>query len=264
MPYVNNQGIRIHFEVEGQGPPLVLVHGLSSSLESWRTCGYVSGLKQDYQLILADVRGHGGSDKPDDYNAYDAKALAEDLTTILDELGVQKAHYFGYSMGAWIGFNGVARYFSHRFNSLILGGFSPYTVEQPEQVQVFNNLLGKGMPVFAATLEQVSGIKQSAAQPDYLQSLNPLALVNIHKKMGDTLSESAFEKILHDLDIPCLIYAGEGDVALAGANKIASKMSQGAFVQLPGLNHLTAFLQADTILPIVKKFLKEVGARLRD
>ena len=70
MPYVNSQGLRIHYQVEGDGPPLVLQHGFSDSLESWYDFGYVDALKPDYTLILVDARGHGQSGKPHDPDAY--------------------------------------------------------------------------------------------------------------------------------------------------------------------------------------------------
>ncbi len=59
MPYVDNNGTRIHYHVEGEGPPLVLQHGFTSSLKNWYAYGYVEPLKKDYQLILIDARGHG-------------------------------------------------------------------------------------------------------------------------------------------------------------------------------------------------------------
>jgi len=64
MPYANNQGIRIRYEVEGTGPPLVLQHGSFGSGADWRDFGYTSALSNDHQLILVDARGHGASDKP--------------------------------------------------------------------------------------------------------------------------------------------------------------------------------------------------------
>ena len=61
VPYANNQGVRIHYEVEGSGPPLILHHGSFGSGLDWREFGYTDALKQDHQLILIDARGHGAS-----------------------------------------------------------------------------------------------------------------------------------------------------------------------------------------------------------
>ena len=108
MPYADNQGIRVHYKVEGEGPPLVLQHGSTSSIQAWYQNGYVEPLKPHYQLILVDARGHGASDKPHDAVSY-ALPFAlplrvSDIVAVLDDLGIQKAHYWGYSMGGWIGF----------------------------------------------------------------------------------------------------------------------------------------------------------------
>ncbi len=64
MPYVRSQGLRIHYHVEGHGPPLVCQHGFGDSLESWYELGYVDALKDEYRLILIDARGHGASGCP--------------------------------------------------------------------------------------------------------------------------------------------------------------------------------------------------------
>jgi pimeloyl-ACP methyl ester carboxylesterase len=79
MPYVNNQGVRIHYEVEGQGPPLVLLPGFTRDLKTWRLYGYVTALKGDYQLILLDARGHGDSEKPHDPQAYNLELMTSDV-----------------------------------------------------------------------------------------------------------------------------------------------------------------------------------------
>ena len=61
MPYANNQGIRIYYEVEGSGPALVLAHGLGGSHEDWLDMGWVEALGDRFQLIMVDARGHGRS-----------------------------------------------------------------------------------------------------------------------------------------------------------------------------------------------------------
>jgi len=109
MPYVDNKGIRIHYEVEGRGPPFVLIHGLGHSLQDWYDNGYVESLKKDYRLILVDVRGHGFSDKPHDSKEYTMKLLVSDLVAVLDDLKISKAHFLGYSRGGRICF-GIAKH----------------------------------------------------------------------------------------------------------------------------------------------------------
>ena len=125
MPYTNNQGIRIHYKTEGVGPPLVLQHGFTDSLESWYEMGYVDALKNDYRLIVVDARGHGGSDKPHDPAAYSHECHVADLVDVLDDLSIPTTHFLGYSMGGRIGF-ALATYASERFSSLLIGGANPY------------------------------------------------------------------------------------------------------------------------------------------
>src|SRR5579859_4440923 len=117
MPYTNDSGIRIHYQVEGNGPALVLQHGFGDNLESWYELGYVDGLRRHYRLILLDARGHGGSDKPNDPNAYALHQRVGDVAAVLDALGVRHASFWGYSMGGWIGF-GIAKYAPERFPAL--------------------------------------------------------------------------------------------------------------------------------------------------
>ena len=62
MPHATVGGSRIHYQVEGDGPPLVLVHGFTSTLREWYDAGYVEPLSRDYKVILVDIRGHGDSE----------------------------------------------------------------------------------------------------------------------------------------------------------------------------------------------------------
>ncbi len=90
MPYAENNGVRIHYQVEWEDPPLVLQHGFRSSLKTWYDYGYVDTLQQDYRLLLLDARGHGASDKPHEPAAY----ALEQLRTI-----VQEAEDIGWGYG---------------------------------------------------------------------------------------------------------------------------------------------------------------------
>jgi pimeloyl-ACP methyl ester carboxylesterase len=131
LPYSTNQEICIHYEVEGDGSPLVLLHGLCSSLKVWYELGYVRFLKNDYRLILIDARGHGASDKPQYLESYKLKSMVSDIVAVLNDLNIRKAHFLGFSMGGWIGF-GIAKYAPERYYSLIIGGMHPYETDPGE------------------------------------------------------------------------------------------------------------------------------------
>jgi pimeloyl-ACP methyl ester carboxylesterase len=124
MPRVINDGIGIHYRVEGDGPPLVLQHGFTDSSETWYERGYVDALKSRNRLILIDSRGHAGSDKPHDPASYTAAKYASDVTTVIDDLGISKTRYWGYSQGGWIGF-ALARYAPSSISALSSVALSP-------------------------------------------------------------------------------------------------------------------------------------------
>ena len=123
MPYAINDGTRIHYEMVGDGPPLVLQHGFSGSGRDWHEFGYVEAMREHYRLILIDARGHGDSDKPYDRDAYALQHRVADIVTVLDELNIAAAHYLGYSMGGWIGY-GMAKHAPDRLVALADRGSS--------------------------------------------------------------------------------------------------------------------------------------------
>ena len=109
MSYAVNDGVRIHYEIIGSGPPLVLQHGFTQSLEDWRNYDYVTSLGDRFQLILVDARGHGRRDKPHEASAYGHSKYVNDIVAVLDDAGIERAHYWGYSMGGWIGLGMVTQ-----------------------------------------------------------------------------------------------------------------------------------------------------------
>ena len=125
MPYAINDGVRIAYERVGSGPPIVLHHGFSGSRRSWREHGYVEALKGDYALLLLDARGHGTSDKPHAPAAYTDERRAGDVLAVLDDAGIERAIFWGYSMGGHVGY-AIARDAPTRFRALIIGGMHPY------------------------------------------------------------------------------------------------------------------------------------------
>ncbi len=96
------KGVKIRYLVEGQGEPVVLIHGLHASADiNWRLPGVMSTLARDHQVIALDLPGHGGSDKPHEPEAY-GKQMSEDVLLLLDHLKIKKTHIVGYSLGGMV------------------------------------------------------------------------------------------------------------------------------------------------------------------
>ncbi len=97
MPFVENHGFKIHYIVEGleKEVPIVMIHASMGSYREWYGPDYVHELKNDFKLVLVDLRGHGESDRPHTRQFYGSKEFASDIIAILDELNLEKAHCWG-------------------------------------------------------------------------------------------------------------------------------------------------------------------------
>jgi pimeloyl-ACP methyl ester carboxylesterase len=97
-----SNGVKIVYTIEGEGEPVILIHGwLSNAGINWGLPGTASLLGKDHQVIAIDVRGHGLSDKPTKDEDYGLE-LVEDVVRLMDHLKIEKAHIVGYSMGGII------------------------------------------------------------------------------------------------------------------------------------------------------------------
>ena len=97
--YVDFNGVKIHYIDRGKGEAIVLLHGGTSTLESWVRTGVVANLEKDFRVIAFDARGHGKSDSPRDPKAY-GRQQALDVPRLLDALKIERAHIVGFSLGS--------------------------------------------------------------------------------------------------------------------------------------------------------------------
>lgn len=251
MPYANNEGIRIHYQIEGEGPPLVLQHWSLATLECWYDYGYVSALGSDYQLILLDARGHGASDKPHEPEAYGLEQRVGDIVAILDDLDIGKAHFLGYSMGGWIGF-GVALHAPERFHSLIIGGQHPYAQSMDGLRQLIQYGVERGPEAFVAMWERDFG----ALSPEEKKRM---LTYDFEALLAVAQDRQSLEAVLPTMTMPCLLFAGEMDGVYPAAKKCAKHIPNVTFVTFPGLDHGEAIARSELVLPHVTKFLAAVN-----
>jgi pimeloyl-ACP methyl ester carboxylesterase len=246
MPFANNQGVCIHYEVEGNGPPLVLQHGFSDSLQTWYELGYVDGLKSDYRLILVDARGHGKSDKPHEPEAYKPESNAADVVWVLTDLGISRAHFFGYSMGGWIAFAMAQHAFEH-VHSLVIGGGNPTPPVLPDAF--LDALQQRG----AEAIPDLWGVPLQPSLKARLLANDAQALIAYRIQR---LASPGFAQVLPRMTMPCLVFAGEADPVYPANKEFVARMPNATFFSLPGLNHPEAFFRSDLVLPRVRQFLR--------
>lgn len=122
--FFDSSGVRIHYVEAGQGDPVVLIHGFSSSAQAnWRASGVFDKLAREFHVVAIDCRGHGQSDKPHDPASY-GMAMVDDVARLLDHLHIRRAHIVGYSMGGAITGAFAVKY-PERVLSAIFGGSAP-------------------------------------------------------------------------------------------------------------------------------------------
>src|SRR5262245_32105807 len=127
----DSNGVKIRYVTEGTGEPVVLIHGWMADSSMWGA-DRAGNTKLDtthakeYQLIAMDCRGHGKSDKPHDVKEYGTE-MAEDVVRLLDHLHIEKAHFIGYSSGAYIA-GYVAANHPGRVLSVVYAGQAPVLV----------------------------------------------------------------------------------------------------------------------------------------
>ena len=241
MPYINNQSIHIHYKVTGEGPALVMQNGFSMSLQDLYEFGYVDKLRQDYQLVLVDARGHGASDKPHEPEAYALGNLVSDINAVLDRLKIEKAHYLGYSMGGWIGF-GMAKYAAHRLDSLIIGGAQPYGWIFEGARKALRNGIDAWMEIVEGwRVYSPAGLAR--ARKNDAAAL--YALIQDRPDMSD---------ILPSMTMPCLLYAGDADNQYDLIRRCVEELPNASFVSLTDLTHTGVMSRSDLVVPYIHEF----------
>ena len=120
--FTSFDGTKLFFLEEGDGPPVVLLHGLTSSTDgNWRRPGIWNALLDAGKRVIGlDARGHGRSDKPHDPRAYEREAMVRDVASLFDHVGLGTADLVGYSMGAFTAIRFAAQ--DTRVRRLVLGG----------------------------------------------------------------------------------------------------------------------------------------------
>jgi pimeloyl-ACP methyl ester carboxylesterase len=247
-------GLKMYYEVFGKGDPLIVLHGAHMNI---MTMGkIIPMLAETHKVYALEFQGHGHTadiDRPITYIN-----LADDVAALMDEVGLEKADVFGYSMGGQVGLQLAIKY-PEKVNKLItasvsydLKGWQPVYSEFIPQMSVEMFL---AMPYFAET---------------HKQSTNPDAYVAFLRKMIALEKEPmAWEEDVNKLKAPVLIIAGDADVAtlehtiamfllLGGGvmGDMGNPLPDSRLSIMPATSHTAVINQSNLLLAFIEPFLK--------
>lgn len=232
MPSFTHDGVEIAFLDEGEGEPVVLVHGFASNKEvNWAAPGWMATLTgAGRRAIALDNRGHGASTKLYDPAAYHSAVMAEDVRGLLDHLGLPCADVVGYSMGARITAY-LALAHPERVRSAVLGGLGIRLVDGvglPEELAQ-----GLEAPSLAAVTDPTARTFRSFAE----QTKSDLrALAACLRGSRQTLSRAEVERIA----VPLLVAVGSKDAIAGSPQELAALIPGARALTIPNRDHMLA------------------------
>jgi pimeloyl-ACP methyl ester carboxylesterase len=245
-------GVEIHYEDHGSGPPLLLTHGFSATSQMWR--GQVRALAPAHRVITWDLRGHGKSGSPEPLELYAESHAVADMEAILDACGVERAVVGGLSLG---GFLALAFHLAHpeRVRGLLLFDTGP-GYRSPKGREGWNRLaedfarrfrergleaLGAGAEVRVSSHRSAEGLARAALG----------TLRQFDSRVIDALSE---------IRVPTLVLVGEKDAPFrAAADYMAEKIPGAVKVVLPGAGHAANIDRPVEFNEAVRSFLASLA-----
>lgn len=234
-------GTPIHYTDEGEGPAVILVHGLAVNADlNWRRNGNIARLVRQFRVIALDLRGHGLSGKPHEAESYGVE-MAEDILRLMDYLGISRTHMAGYSLGGKVALK-FATMYPERLLTLAVLGFGHGAVADMGYLELIAQDLenGKGMPPLVARLSGNNSGKPSLRHTLTVRLATRFlsdgrALAGVIRGLPQlAISKEALE----ELGLPCLTVVGELDPIRQYAETMCDCISDCTMIVIEGADHI--------------------------
>jgi pimeloyl-ACP methyl ester carboxylesterase len=224
--------VDIAFLDEGEGEPIVLVHGFASSASvNWVFPGWVTTLKKAGRRVIAlDNRGHGASTKLYEPAAYHSATMAQDVAALIDHLDLKRADVMGYSMGARIAaFLALSQ--PEKVRSIVLGGLGAHLVEGVGLRETIAEALEA--PSLAAVADPQGRVFRAFAEQTHSDLK---ALAACIRGSRQTLSRAEVAQIA----VPVLVAVGTMDTVAGAPDALVRLLPNGRALPIPGRDHMQA------------------------
>jgi 2-succinyl-6-hydroxy-2,4-cyclohexadiene-1-carboxylate synthase len=239
--------VRLNYFVAGEGPAVTLLHGFTQSGRSWREI--VSRMPEGWKWVMPDLRGHGETQTRHGAPCS-MEACTEDLERLWDELGVERTHLAGYSMGGRLALHVAVRRPERVASLLTIGAHAGLEEDaragrrqgdealaeriEHDGVEAFVNYWG-ALPLFAG-LERRGPAYVEQVRAERLQN-HAAGLACSLRGMGAGAMEPLWDELVH-LTVPCTFVAGKLDHAyVASARRLATAVPNGRSETVPRAGH---------------------------
>lgn len=254
--YETVNGLKMYYEIHGKGNPLVLLHGAFSNGET-DFATLVPGLAKDRQVILIDQQGHGRTEDID--RPLRLAHMADDTVELLKKLHIEKADFFGYSVGGAVALH-IAKRHPEVVRKIVSAGGTSYTRDgfYPEALA----------PMPAEVLVQaLNGTLWQQAYAKIAPNPENWATLIAKKIEMDAHITDWDPKELQAIEAPVLLVIGDSDIVkpehtaqmfrLLGGGVMGdmSGLPKSQLAVLPGTTHVTLLFKTEALLSMIPAFL---------
>jgi len=260
MPFIERQGIRIYFDVRGEGPAVVLGHSFLCSGEMWRN--QLEPLARRYRVINIDFRGHGQSGAVrEPFTLYD---LVDDFDAVLDHLEIERAVWAGLSIGGMVALR-AALAARDRVSALILvdthaGSERPYRKLKYRALGLGVKFAGP-RPFLPSIVSMMFGATTRKTNPALVREWSArFASVHVPSMLHGLdalIRRDSLVDRLGEIRVPSLVVVGEEDISLppAYSSQIAEAVAGSSLIAIPKSGHLSALEQPEAVTAAMLGFL---------
>jgi pimeloyl-ACP methyl ester carboxylesterase len=253
MPFIDREGVRIHYTVDGDGPPVLLTHGFCATSLMWDA--QVAALADRYRLIRWDMRGHGRSDSPPDPALYSHELTVADMVAVLDVCDVPRAVIGGLSLG---GFMSMLFHVHHpeRTRSLVLMDTGPGYRSAASRAS-WNDYAERQATALEAGGESALS---TSAEVNARNHLTLDGLIHVARRMLIQADSTVIDSLV-EIDVPVLLLAGADDKPfLDGMFYMSKKIHGGRYEVIEGAGHAVNIDQSDRVNRLLGAFLAGLPA----
>lgn len=254
-------GVKINYELTGQGPTVVFIHGICMGLRQWDE--QVKYFRDSYQCLTLDLRGH----KLSSPGKITVSNFAADILALLDFLDIAQAHFVGYSLGGTVA-QEILRQQSSRVLSIVLSSTTSFT-KVPKWRLMLSQKFG---PLRKQSMETLGPIMASYCCPPEFPRKNPQAYQDfvqmlqehdkgIYQETVIATSNLDYRDVLKEANVPVLIIVGELDQVLPPKNSqlIKDIVPSSQLLIFPGTGHLLPYERANEYNKALTEFLTDIS-----